>query len=422
MNKYKMFLMLMLIIFPVSVHALDSNMFLECAKTEAKVGETVTCTVSAICSSECTTVEFGLGADTALSFVSAFTVPSDAALQPYEIATINLPNNAIGVMKKGNDTAPVGTKFTVGTFSVKVADSATVGTNYNVTLSNGALRNDSPTALGTNLSATASIKALAAETVAEEVGLSNLTVTSGGSLVPAFNKNQTTFGVYLESTDTTKFKLKAALENISDSISAKNTDTGETIDLNNEITFKPSDGGSMSIKITVGTGERLKEYTVIVQRNKPSGVGKATLSSLTVGKTKVNLVDGKFDYTVNLSATEIKDYVIVAVLSDSENFKFDNTDILSPHDLGGEQELEIKIVPKSADSSYGSETYTLAIKSSGSVTPSGGSGSSGGSSGSGNVNNNPQTGRGSAIVMGLLLVVSFIASIYFYKRNMSQYE
>ena len=85
-------------------------------------------------------------------------------------------------------------------------------------------------------------------------------------------------------------------------------------------------------------------------------------------------------------------------------------DILSPHDLSGEQELEIKIVPKNANSSYGSETYIITIKSSGS------------SSSEPPVGNNPHTGGGSAITMGLLLIISFAASIYYYKRNMSQYN
>ena len=434
----------MFIILPINVYAEDNDIFLECAKSEVKIGETTECTVSAICSSECTSVEFGLGADYALAFTTAINISSSSALQPYEGTSFSLPNSKIAVVKKGETAAPTGTKFTVGTFTVKVGDSATVGNTYNINITNGSLRNDSPTALRTNINVNAGIKALAGSSSGDggsgndgsgdggsgdggsattTGGLSNLTVTSGGNLVPGFNKNQTTFGVYLDSSDTTKFKLQATAETVTDTISAKNTDTGEAIDLSNEITFKPGDGGSMSIKITVGTGSNAKEYTVIVQRSKPSGVGEATLSSLMVGNTRVNLVNGKLDYVVTLDADTIKDYMIVAELTDSTNFKFDNTDILSPHDLGGEQELEIKIVPKDANSSYGSETYTLVIKAGNSGgTPSNGGASSGeNSSGGSNVQQNPKTG-GSAIVMGLLLIISFAASIYYYKRNMSQYE
>ena len=442
MSRVKLFgiLILMFIILPVNVYAADNDIFLECAKSEVKIGETTECTVSAICSTECTSVEFGLGADYALAFTTSIDIASSSALQPYEGTSFSLPSSKIAVVKKGETAAPTGTKFTIGTFTVKVGDSATVGSTYNINLTNGSLRNDSPNALGTNINVNAGIKALAGSSDGSgdggsgdggsgngsEVtagGLSNLTVTSGGNLVPGFNKNQTTFGVYLDSSDTTKFKLQATAETATDTISAKNTDTGEAIDLSNEITFQPGDGGSMSIKITVGTGSSAKEYTVIVQRSKPSGVGEATLSSLMVGNTRVNLVNGKLDYVVTLDADTIKDYVIVAELTDSTNFKFDNTDILSPHDLGGEQELEIKIVPKDANSSYGSETYTLVIKAgdSGGSSSSGGTSSGGNSSGGSNVQQNPKTG-GSAIVMGLLLIISFAASIYYYKRNMSQYE
>lgn len=404
MNKIKIFLILALMILPINVFAEGNNISLECSQIDAKIGGTVECTVSAICDSSCSSFEFGLGVNDGLSFTTDFVVP---ATNLFEESSSNLPNDHIVVTKKDSATAPINSQFAIGSFTVKVLDSATVGNNYSITLSNGTIKNDDSTALASNISTNANIRALAN---IENGILSDLRVVSGGNLVPAFDKNSTTFSVLLDSAETTKFKLAATAEDSLDRVSAKNTDTGEAIDLNNEITFKPGDGGTMSITITVGSDNISKNYTVIVYRSKPSGVGKATLSSLVIGGVRVNLIEGKLDYTVVLSENDINDYLILAELTDSENFKFDNLDILSPHDLSGEQELEIKIVPKNANSSYGSETYIITIKSSGS------------SSSEPPVGNNPHTGGGSAITMGLLLIISFAASIYYYKRNMSQYN
>lgn len=420
MVKIKKLLIFIFMFLPVMVFAEENNIFLECSKNEAKIGETVECAVSVFSNVECTAVEFGLSADTGITFASQFNVPSQYYLQALE--TFTLPTNYIGLFRQGTVPAPTNSKFDIGRFTVKIADGATIGETYNISLTNGELQSDDPEPIKSNINVTAGIKVIESnDSQTTGSGLSDLVVTSGGNLVPAFDKNQTTFGVYLESATTTKFKLKATPENPNDTVSAKNTDTGADIDLNSDITFSPNDGGTMSITLSVGTGENAKGYTIIVQRDKPSGVGKATLSSLVIGGTRVNLKDGVGDYTVTLSAEDIKDYVIIAELTDPTNFKFANTDILSPHDLSGEQELEIRIVPKNSNSSYGSETYIITIKSSG--TPSGDTEkpSGGGNSNTGNVNTNPSTG-GSAIVMGILLVISFAASIYYYKRNMSQYD
>lgn len=421
MNKFKLCLILVFLFFPVLVFAedTDNNIFLECSSGEAKIGGTVNCVVSVISSVEVTGVEFELSADSGLSFTTQFNVPATSALQPYE-SGISLPNSKVALTKKTSSSAPSGSKFQIGSFTVAVNDSATVGSSYSVKLVNGALRDDTPNAIRTNINDSQSITVLAGSNdTTLDTGLKDLRVVSGGNLVPSFSKSENTFGVYLESATTTKFKLYAEGESASDPITASNTDTGEVIDLANDITFKPNDSGTMSIKVTVGTGDRATLYTLVVQRDKPSGVGEATLSSLMVGDKRVSLVSGTLDYTVELSEIELRDYVIMAELTDSQNFKFDNTDILSPHSMSGEQELEIKIVPKDSSSSYRSETYILKIVSSGvsdttdedNVTEE-----------PENVNNNPKTGTASFIVMTLLLVSSFAASVYLYKRNMSQYN
>ena len=421
MSKLKILILTFLLV-PVVAFAEDenSNIFLECSGSEAKVNGTVECTVSVISSVEVTSVEFGLSASGGLSFTTPFNAYPSSSLQPYD-GNVSLPSNKVAVLKKTSESAPVGSKFQIGSFSVKVNDSATVGSSYEINLVNGALRDDTPNAIRTNITASQSITVIADEPdVVLDTGLRDLRVVSGGNLVPSFSKNKGTFGVYLETATTTKFKISAEPENENDPISASNTDTGEVIDLSNDIVFKPSDSGTMSIKINVGTGDRAVTYTLIVQRDKPSGVGEATLSSLIVGNTRVTLVNGTLDYIVELSELELRNYVISAELTDSLNFKFDNTDILSPHSMSGEQELEIKIVPKDENSSYRSETYILKIVSSG-VSGTTDNDTSGTVEPSSNVNNNPKTGTVSFAVMGLLLS-SLIASIYLYKRNMSQYN
>ena len=188
----------------------------------------------------------------------------------------------------------------------------------------------------------------------------------------------------------------------------------------------------MSITISVGSGDRKVDYTLLVRKEAdPNTVGHATLSSLVVGdKTVTNFTD---EITVNPS--NINSYQVRATLSDSTNYKFStSSDNGLPSscsvsggtltcNLKGENSFPIKIIANAAGGE--SKSYILNIKEASSGN-GGNSGNNGGSSSTPDtgrtVYNNPQTGNTTMGIVAIVLVVSLFASLYLYKRNMQNFE
>ena len=251
--------------------------------------------------------------------------------------------------------------------------------------------------------------------------LSNLTV-NGGMLSPSFSKTKYSYMVVLDSMDTSEFSVVATPEKTGDDVVAGNSDTGGTIDLSN-ITFATTGGKSnMSIEIIVGTGNTAKTYTLVIAKPQVDS-DEILLSSLVVGGKNVSLVKGVYEYEVVLDS--VSSYSMKATLKDSSKYKLDNT-FLSPTKLSGENTYDIVIDAADSTSGLAGKTYYITVKSSG--NSSGGSGnSSSTSSGNGgnggtSVSNNPSTGSASMIVMAFVLIISLCVSIYFYKRNIIDYN
>ena len=423
MDRLKKILIFIILLMPVMVFADDGNVdvFIECSSQQIKVNETMTCTVSINATADIVDSDFFISLDEGLSFVQKNSKYFEGAsalcsgVGSFVCDGLIANDGRLNVLLTTNPVA-ANTKTALGTFYVKPSNTAAVGSSYNIQISEDSFSTYSGVTVKENATASASLTVAAAETPTPVAkGLETLRVTSGGSVIPAFNKDsgKYTWQIQLDSATTTKFKILAEPANVTDVISAKVTG-GATLDLNQEITFLPDDGESMSITLTVGSGDNQVSYVLIVTRPKEDKVGSPTLKSLTVGGTKVTLVSGQLDYIVTLDANAIKEYTIVAELSDSEHFKFKSTKVLSPNYLSGEQDIPISIVPKNESDSYGSEIYIITVKKAAGSTkteepekPASG---------------NPNTGPGPAIIMGLLLVSSFAASMYYYKKNISQYN
>lgn len=430
MRKFKILILLMLLILPSSVKALSGNIAISCTPTEVKKGETFKCVVT------------GSSSPTGITDLKAKVTLSDGfsfvSYNSNKNVYLNLFDEYIpwqgDTDLEGNREDPTGNyidihtddvtdlSFSVGEITVLVAKDFN-GESGSVGLSNVEYWLDSENASVDSVSTT--IKVVEDETPTQpEVlpELKNLTVTSGGNLNKTFSKDESNYIITLDSSDTTKFAINVVAENSDDTITVRNTDTGESIDLKSDIVYKPKeDSSTMSITITVSSNDKSKDYVIIVTRPKPKEIGQPVLSSLVVGGVNVTLKSGKYDYEVTLSADVLESYLVNALLEDEENFKVHDISVLAPNELSGEQEFEIRIIPKDSNSGYGSNTYVIKVVKSGdssqepsTPTPDPGAG--------GDVPNNPSTGNGSAIVMAIVLVLSFAASIYYYKKNISNFN
>ena len=434
-KRIKFLILFVLLLLPVSVNALEGTVTVDCALDEAKPGDEIICNIDGTSSPTGITqfkanlvVSDGLkikdqrdtGDDIAKYIVLKNGWQGGTDLHP----TKDDANVNIGLYK-GDPTAS-GTTFSIFSIRVIVKDNAVAG-NQTITLNNVHFYYDDDGGKEdvdvSSSSATINVIKNDEPVNEENPDLKELYVSSGGIMSPTFSKDALTYAIRLNSADTTKFNLNAIAEDDKYSITAKNSDTGDNIDLSKEIAFLPKeDSETMSIKITVSYGEKSKDYVLIIDRPKPSGVGQPTLASLIVGGVSIDLKSGKYDYSVSLNKSILKSYKIFATLSDSDNFKFsDYTKSILDTNKSDAFPFEIQILPKDSNSGYGSNNYIITIVEEDGDNNSG-SGSNTGTNNGNDVNSSPQTGVGSGIVMGIVLILSFIGSLYYYKKNISEYE
>lgn len=424
MKKFRILIMLLILVLPGSVNALTGNISISCTPNEVKKGGTFKCTVSGSSSpSSITELKAKVTLSEGLSFVT-YTEGKEIYLKLLDgwQGDTDLGGNREDPNGNYIDVHiddPTDTNFNVAEFTVKVADNIDAD-SVSVGLSNVEYWPPSGSSASiTSASTTVKISSGSSEPEEPKTSyLKSFSVTSGGVLMGSFDKTKETIGISLIDSDTTKFSISAVAENENDKIVATNY-KGDSIALDN-VTFNADSGKTeMSINITVGSGDTAMRYVVLVSRPLPPSVGQPTLASLIVGGNNINLSDGKEDYTITLSNNIISSYQVNATLSDSKNFSFSEYTLsLLDTDMSGEKTLQIEVVPKDSSSGYGSKTYTVTVKKVNSTQKP----SSTKTGNSSNIYKNPDTGRSSAIVVGILLIVSFGASLYFYKKNMSEYN
>lgn len=418
MKKLVIFLLMMVII-PVNAYAISGTMSISCTPTEAKPGDTVICDVNGSSPSPgVITIDSTVVLSPGLSFT---TLDDDG-----EQVEMKYRNSWIGEKKDildgklgGYREDAIFDNFKFATFALKLSDDATG--DLKVTITDIDFCYDANYSECANIEdATTTIK-VASKTPEVSPKINNITVLSGGIMSPGFVESGDN-AIWLDTAETTKFKLKVDVDE-GLSLSAKITGTSTTIDLNNDIAYVANGDTSMSITITVTNGKDNKDYVLLVYRPKPSAVGDAVLETLTVGGYNVNLKSGQYNYSVTLSSSVITNgYVILAKLADEDNFKFDNySKSYINKTIYGDSQVQLTIVPMKEGVGYGSNTYIINIVKEGGNAPSSTTPETPKSSNR-NVPNNPSTGRTSGIVMGIVLIVSFFASIYYYRKNMSKYN
>lgn len=391
---YLKLLLLSLILIPINAYAETGTLSASCTPASPKPGDTVTCTLNGT------------------SDVTVIAAEADVNLGTGATITgIEYTNKWIGEYENNNriNTHTLdgySNSFTIGTITIKINDNATPG-NISLGFSNVIFTNVSG---GQEFDGNGSLTTI---TVAEnqepvvEKGLRTLICTSctnGENLSPPLSDSNRSYTLMLKPTTTT-FSLSATAKNSSDSITYKyiNGNNAETVNPNN-ITFKTSGGQSaMMLKIYVGSGENEVEYVIAVTKTTSE---KGKLATLTVGGQNVSLNDNKFDYQVTLDSVD--SYQINATVADSTKFE-----VYSPNVgrvLSGEGAYEIVVRPIDSTAGYEGSTYIVSISKKGSSvtpvpttrpTPSG----------------NPQTGEGGIVLLGFVLIISLITTVYLYKRN-----
>ena len=373
--KKKMILLIIMIgmiIIPHEVKAFTGSVTISCNPKSLSGAGTVKCTLKGTADANITTVK------------GTIVLPTGASITKFELAdgwTQNdYADNKINPYRENEITG----NFDIGTLTISFSSSASEGNN-NISVKDITYLNDS------DINSAPDSNAETIEIV-NGIGLSNLEV------------NATSFGL-----NATPYKSGEA-------VVVTNNDTNNTISNLSSIAFAPQSGKeSMSLTIKVGTGDREVKYNILVQRELPAEIGTPTLASLTVGGSDI-LISSE-DITV--SVNNINSYQLRAALSDKDNFHFVTSNLPSgctasngvlTCNLKGANSMPI-IIEANAGGAGGSKTYIVTIKS-----------SSQGGSGTTSTSGNPQTGNTAGAVMALILIISFGASLFLYKRNIQNFN
>lgn len=380
-----------LLVLPTRIYALTGSITISCTPSQVKAGGTVTCSVTGTSDEAITSIEL------------PYTLSSGATITSYNFDKTVwndsfTDNNKIEAVAENDLTG----NFNIGSFTIKVNDNAQLG-EIKFDFNNGIFY-DSKDAPNNISSASGSF------TVIEDVlkGLKTLTCTNCKAQ-PQLVDNKYDYLIELSTADITEFTLNAIANNANDTIAYSDADTNEALIASN-ITFKTSGGNTgMRVKITVGTGDNQTIYYVAV--TKPVKV-VGELSSLNVGGINVILSSDRTEYIITLD--DVTNYQIKANVKETDKFTIEDAANILNKNLNGENTYSIYVKPINNSSGYTSTMYKITVKKSGSSSSS--------SSNPAVPATNPKTGETGAVVMGVILIISFAASIYFYKKNMKDYN
>lgn len=380
----KLLVLAVLMVLPIKVFALTGEIKLTCDKTDVNTGDTIVCKVSGTVSS---TDDFVTSISAVLNVSTGYEITSFKPAEQWEGDVIS--DGKIDVYTTSNSMT--GT-FDIGTLNIKV--NGTSSGTLNLT----SVKFGDKNSLSNNIADSNTINFSVVST------LSNLTVTGGKLQEQGVNKF--VYEVVLDA-NTTNFGLVATPTNASDTVTY--TDLAGNLLDNNNIKFELGENDNMLVNIKVGN----TTYNVAVKKDV---ILDNTLATLTVGGKNITLSSGVDEYTVTLDSN-IKEYEVKATLTDPEHFKISDED-------GGVGKYQISttsfiitVEPKDASSGGSKRVYRINVKQSGSgtvtepQTPSGEE-----------VTSNPTTSDISIFVITIILLLSFAASIYFYKRNMENYN
>ena len=385
-KKVNLILLLIIVLLPVKVMAIEGSVNVNCTPKTITEAGWINCSIS------------GTTTDNVSSFSATVSVPAGVTFEDdFTVANNNWSGSTTdGVINLTNSTGVTGS-FEIGTFKIYAYDSITANSIL-IKLENVKLSGDN---------VDDAIDTVTVNYAKEEKkGLSSLKAI-GGVLYPQLTNDNTGYDIILDSYDTTDFKIEAVAVNENDEIVAYNYDTTENIDLSN-IHFMTS-GGNATMKIIITVGSM--DYTIIVA--KPQ-LEAAALSSLTIGGKRVSLLDGTYDYKIKLD--DVSSYSVSAVINNTEHYKF--SDFVSPKTFNGAQEFVIIIVPKDDSAGLKSVTYRISVEAAEVLAkPT----DEAATIDKPNANENPQTGRASALIMGAILIISLGTSIFWFRKTTDEY-
>ena len=399
MRRIKYLILLTILFIPFTVKAATGSLQVTCSPTTVSPGGTVSCTIKGTTDDSVGSLKFDVSVSNGLSIVS-FTKSSEwnGGLEGSRVSVYN--------------SDQVSNTFNIGTLSVKVADGASVG-SANITFSQAMFSND---VNNTTTNVDNKEVALTISTESSKSGLKSLAPTVG-TFGRQFSSEDTGYLLTIPGSATT-FGFTAVAENPSDTITYTNADTNATLDGSN-ITFSTTGGKeAMLIHIDVGSGDNKVTYSIVVQKEVSGDTNGYELSSLKIGDQTVSLISGQYEYSVTLN--DVSSYEVTADLKDRENYTISN--LVSPRT--GEGSFTLIVTPKDSGSGLSSKTYTITVKKNANAPSSNPSSSSPSSVTpvTPPANDNPQTGGTLSVIVALLLVASFGASVYFYKKNMGYFN
>lgn len=395
----KLVYLLFICFFPLLVFAEDGmTVKIKCSPSNATYNDTVTCLITGGSNTLISSVEADINIQNSLTNIS-FT-PSGSWTKDSTDGTNKI--------KVSSTDGVSGNSFEIGSLSLKVKEGATVG-NSTITLSSiKFVTKDSEENNLVNTSDTININNNGAVK-----GLKKLSIVNG-SLSTIFDTNKTSYSQIIVTSS--NFKINATPVNDSDKVKVYNEDKQE-LDPSN-ITWK-STSGTMVVYIDVGTGDRLVTYTLVISHAKTNTFDNS-LKSLTVGGKTVQIEKGKVEYNVKLD--NVTSYEVNAVVSDPDNFILDSMNGVNGR-WNDERTIIIVVTPIDDTSGAKSLNYKINVTGTNSSEPVNPKPSTPTTPTNPDRDiTNPKTGVISGFVMLSILIISFIASIYLYRKNISGYN
>ena len=393
-NFKKIFIITLLLLLPlkVSIAEVNPSISLSCTPGTTVSSSEVSCLVKGTTEDAITSIEATIEISDGLELVS-FTPAEIASGTTWQGTDIS--NNKLSVQS----SIEVKDTFNIGTLKLKVKENTGNGTQ-NITLTSVKYTNGSTSNEVSPASADITIQNYVPK------GLKNLTITGGYLYQETFSNNNYDYIVMITGNT---FGISATPVNEGETVVVTEYETGNTLNIDN-ITFNPQTGkDTMMIVIKVGSGETETTYELNVQKEKTEPLDNS-LSSLTVGGKKVNLVSNQDNYTVTLD--NLDSYQIEAILKDPTNFKFDDINN-GTGTYSGENVIPIQILPKDSSTGIKVRTYTITIKKENTIASS--------SKPTENITN-PQTGNIFIFIISLILIASLTVTLTLFKKNIENYK
>lgn len=388
-KNLKILLITLIGIIPIKAYAFTGSISMTCTPNSTPSGTAVRCSIKG-------------NADEVVTAINATISPSDnIELVSFEPAGKwngpDISNGKIDVYTSED----ISGEFDIGSLNIKIKDNAPNGVET-LTLDSIKYYKSKEQYDVTGVSSEITVNTIIPK------GLKNLTITGGSIYQETFSNTNYDYIVMITGNT---FGISAIPTNEGEAITVTEFETGEVLAMDN-ITFKPQTGKeSMMIVVKVGSGDTLTEYQLSVQKEKTSTDDlDNSLSSLTVGGKRVNLIANQDNYTITLD--DVTTYRVSASLTDSTNFKFDSVQN-GNGTYSGETTFTIQILPKDSSSGIKVRTYTITVKK---------TSASGDNNKDNNNISNPQTGNISIFVISLILIVSLTVSIGLFKKNLDGYN